>query len=222
MSSNRRIGLFGGTFDPVHFGHLRTAIELGELYSLNTLYLVPNHIPVHRDPARASTDQRLAMLELAISDCEALAVDSREAYRSRPSYSIDTLREIKTEHSGATLIFFMGLDAFSQFDTWYQWEDILEIANLVVVNRPDSAHSEFSGNLLLRQQASAGETIGSGVGAIEQCDVTQLAISATQIRRRIAEKRSVRFLLPVAVSEYIVHEQLYLDIQSTATVSRQE
>lgn len=205
-----RIGLFGGTFDPVHFGHLRPAVELAEAYALNTLFLLPNHRPVHRDPASASTRHRIAMLELAIEGAEQLAIDSREALHEKPSFTFDTLTAINAEQPEATLVFFMGLDAFAKYDTWYQWEEILELANLVVVNRPDAHHSPFSANLLARQQQSLGRSIRNGqCGVIEECDVTQLAISATEIRRRIAKELTVRFLLPDAVSEYIGSESLY-------------
>lgn len=207
----KRLGLLGGTFDPVHYGHLRSAVELVERYALETLYLVPNHRPAHRGPTGASTAKRIAMLEMAINGADGLAVDTREADREEPSYTIDTLSEIKAERPDATLIFFMGLDAFALFDTWHRWEDILKIANLVVVNRPDAAHSDFSHSLVRRQRLSTGDRIGVETGVIEQCDVTQLAISASDVRRRIASKLSVQFLLPDVVSEYIVGEHLYIN-----------
>lgn len=212
VKCENRIGLFGGTFDPVHYGHLRPAVELAELYSLDRLYLVPNHKPTHRGPTSASTAKRIAMLQLAIEGVDKLAVDAREAMRETPSYTFHTLQEIRSEQPAATIIFFMGLDAFAKFDTWHRWREVLELANLVVVNRPDSKHSEFSHDLLQRQRLVVGQRIGSGAGVIEQCDVTQLAISATDVRRRIAEDLTVRFLLPEVVSEYIVDEQLYCTI----------
>jgi nicotinate-nucleotide adenylyltransferase len=206
----KRLGLLGGTFDPVHYGHLRSAVELVERYALETMYLVPNHRPAHRGPTGASTAKRIAMLEMAISAADGLAVDAREAAREEPSYTFNTLSELKKEQPDATLVFFMGLDAFALFDTWHRWEDILKIANLVVVNRPDAAHSDFSRTLMRRQQASTGDNIGISTGVIEQCDVTQLAISASDVRRRIANNLSVQFLLPDVVSEYIVREHLYI------------
>ncbi len=205
-----RVGLFGGTFDPVHFGHLRPAVELAEAYDLDTLYLLPNHKPVHRGPTHASTARRIAMLQLAIEATPKLAIDAREALRDKPSYTFDTLSEIRGEKPAATLLFFMGLDAFAKYDTWHHWEEILALANLVVVNRPSAQHSDFSAKLLARQRESAGEVITNGhCGVIEQCDVTQLEISATDIRRRIAKNLSLRFLLPAPVSEYIGVHSLY-------------
>lgn len=205
-----RIGLFGGTFDPIHYGHLRPAVEMAERFSLSTLYLLPNHRPAHRGPTAASTDSRIDMLELALENAPHLAIDGREALRDRPSYTIDTLREVHAEQPEATLLFFMGMDAFAAFDTWHEWEAILTLANLVIVNRPEARHSAFSADLLTRQQANCGERIISGrCGVIEICDVTQLAISATDIRRRIAQNLSVRFLLPEPVLEYIGQNSLY-------------
>ena len=207
---SERIGLFGGTFDPVHFGHLRPAVELVEAYELNTLFLLPNHRQVHRGPAHASTSTRIDMLELAIAPTERLAIDAREAVRDKPSYTFDTLTEIRDEHPQATLLFFMGLDAFAKYDTWYQWQEILELANLIVMPRPCAAHSAFSSDLLASQRLRCGARVRNGhTGVIEECEVTQLAISATDIRRRIASDLTVRFLLPEAVSEYIVANALY-------------
>lgn len=205
-----RIGLFGGTFDPVHFGHLRPAVEMAEQYALSTLYLLPNHRPAHRGPTGATTPMRIDMLRMAIGSAEHLAVDAREAERNKPTYTFDTLQEIKAEQPEATVLFFLGMDAFAEFDTWHNWEGVLELANLVVVNRPGAVHSEFSRHLVLRQQQACGEKIVNGRnGVIESCDVTQLAISATDVRRRIASNLSVRFLLPEQVSEYIAAKRLY-------------
>jgi len=205
-----RIGLFGGTFDPVHFGHLRPAVELAECYGLDTLYLLPNHRPPHRGPAGASTAARIHMLELAIQGVQRLAIDSREAERESASYTIHSLKELRDEHPQSTLLFFMGMDAFAEFDTWHDWQGILKLTNLVVVNRPGAHHSDFSKDLVQQQQNDQGKKIVNGrAGVIELCDVTQLEISATDVRRRIASDLTVRFLLPEQVSEYIVHKQLY-------------
>jgi len=144
MSDPQRIGLFGGTFDPVHYGHLRPAIEMAEVYALNALHLMPNHRPAHRDQPTASTQQRIEMLELATESLPQLIVDPREALRDEPSYTFDTLSELKAEQPQAQLIFFMGLDAFSAFETWYRWEEVIELANLVIINRPNAVLSDFA------------------------------------------------------------------------------
>ncbi len=205
-----RIGLFGGTFDPVHYGHLRSALELAEHYSLDTLYLVPNHRPQHRDTPQATTEQRIHMLELAVKDVPRLVVDVREAKRDSSTYTIDTLLEVKAEQPDATILFFMGFDAFAAFDQWHRWEEILKQANLVVIDRPDAELSDFAHDLIARQTAQAGSEITAGsVGVIERRQVTQLAISATDVRRRVTASQNVRFLLPDSVREYILNQRLY-------------
>jgi len=198
MSAPQRIGLFGGTFDPVHFGHLRPAIEMAEVYALTVLHLMPNHRPAHRDQPTASTQQRIAMLELATEHLPQLIVDPREALREEPTFTFDTLSELKAEQPDAQLIFFMGLDAFSAFETWYRWQEIIALANLVIINRPNAVLSDFASELL------------QSTPSIEMQSVTQLAISATDIRQRIAAGKSVDFLLPERVKQYIVDHELYL------------
>lgn len=198
MSAPQRIGLFGGTFDPVHFGHLRPAMEMAEVYALTALHLMPNHRPAHRDQPTASTQQRIAMLELATEHLPQLIVDPREALREEPTFTFDTLSELKAEQPDAQLIFFMGLDAFSAFETWYRWQEIIALANLVIINRPNAVLSDFASELL------------QSTPSIEMQSVTQLAISATDIRQRIAAGKSVDFLLPERVKQYIVDHELYL------------
>lgn len=210
MDSDKRIGLFGGTFDPVHFGHLRPAVEIAELYSLDTLFVMPSHRPAHRGPTGASSRQRIAMLTMAVENVPRLVVDTREALRDEPTYTFDTLSDIVQEQPNATILFFLGMDSFAAFDSWKNWEGILGLANLVVIDRPGAVHSTFSRRLLDRQRSARGTKIVNGrSGVVQTCEVTQLAISATDVRRRIANHLSVRFLLPDAVSEYISSNNLY-------------
>ena len=154
-SPARDIGLFGGTFDPVHYGHLRPAVEMAEHYELSTLYLLPNHRPAHRGPTAASTDSRIDMLEMAVqrsptsgSGCPGGPARHTQLHVRHPA------AKSMLEQPDATLLFFMGMDAFAAFDTWHDWEGILKLANLVIVNRPGAAHSDFSAALVERQRAS--------------------------------------------------------------------
>jgi nicotinate-nucleotide adenylyltransferase len=210
VDSDKRVGLFGGTFDPVHFGHLRPAVEIAELYNLESLFVMPSHRPAHRGPTGASSKQRIAMLSMAVEGAPRLVVDAREALRDEPTYTFHTLSEIKEEQPDATILFFLGMDSFAAFDTWQNWEGILELANLVVLNRPGATHSDFSRQLFERQlSANGSELVSGGTGVVQSCGVTQLSISATDVRRRIAGHLSVRFLLPDAVSEYIGDNNLY-------------
>ncbi len=205
-----RIGLFGGTFDPIHFGHLRSAIEMLEHFDLDKLHLIPNHRPAHRDSPRASTAQRIQMLELAVAVNSRLIVDSREARRDKASYTFDTLTEYKQDYPNASLVFFMGIDAFSGFESWYRWEEILQLANIVVVNRPGSTLSDWAETLLQNQQQNVAYKVSEAAfGVIERCDVTQLAISATQIRNACSAGRSIDYLVPEVVKQYIKQQNLY-------------
>lgn len=207
---SRRIALLGGTFDPVHFGHLRTALELADSLAADVLHLLPNHQPAHRGPTLASTADRIAMLSCAIDGLAGVIVDSREAERDGPSYTVDTLAEIHQEHPEATLMFCMGLDAFSEFLDWHQPERILELANLVVVDRPGAELSPESEALLTRQCERVGSVIRNGsTGVIARRRVTRLEISATRLRQELAAGRSVRFLVPEAVRAYIDAHGLY-------------
>jgi len=233
-----RIGLFGGTFDPVHYGHLRPAIELAELYALDVLYLLPSHQPAHRGPTGASSSQRIDMLQLAVADVERLIVDTREALRSGPTYTVDTLEAMRDEFPNATLLFFLGMDSFAEFASWRRWQDILHIANLVVIDRPGALMSDFSTALMEQQKKRSGTSMivdmadrANGTdkadrgpesspdvvipaGLIERTDVTQLDISATAIRQTVATGRSLHFLLPESVRHYIQRHRLYQNTPS--------
>lgn len=209
-SNQQRVGLFGGTFDPVHFGHLRPALELAETYQLNTLHLLPNHRPAHRDAPTASTGQRIDMLNLAVENVPLLQVDAREALRDKASYTYDTLVEYTNDYPNASLVFFMGMDAFSQFESWYRWQDILTLANLVIVDRPNAKLSDWALQLIEQQTRVAGKHIGEArAGVIERCSVTQLAISATNIRKHCHANQQIDFLVPERVKQYIVQQGLY-------------
>ena len=196
----------------MHFGHLRSALELAEGAALERLRLVPNHRPVHRGPTAASTRDRLAMLELAVADVDRLEVDPREALRDAPSFTVDTLEAVRGEWPRATLVFFMGLDAFSGFPDWHRPGRILELANLVVVDRPGARISPAAAALLDERRRRSGPAIVDGAaGAIERREVTQLEISATRIREAVRNGRSSRFLLPEEVRGYIREKGLYRD-----------
>lgn len=205
-----RIGLFGGTFDPVHFGHLRPALELAEAFDLDRLYLLPNHRPAHRGPTMASTMERIEMLELAIAGVARLAIDVREAERDAPSYTVDTLLQVRAEAPDSTILFFLGVDAFSGFPHWHRPEKILELANLVVVERPGASLSDAALALEARQRERAGVSIvDGGAGVISRYGVTQLEISATRLRELAAAGVSLRYLLPESVRGYIRQKGLY-------------
>ncbi len=212
------LGLFGGTFDPVHYGHLRAAAEVRETLRLAELRLVPARDPPHRDAPSASAAQRLAMLELALAEFPQLAIDAREIDRIGKSYTVDTLRELRGEWPGRPLVLVVGVDAFAGLSRWHRWREIPELAHVAVVTRP-GAHLEdaLEGPLAkLWQNRYTNDWVRletTTAGAIFSVPVTPQPISATAIRAALAQGQvgtaQVRGLLPAAVLTYIDHHRLY-------------
>lgn len=135
----KRIGLFGGTFDPVHIGHMRSAVEMAEQFALDELRLLPNARPPHRETPQVSAAQRLAMVERAVAGVERLTVDPRELRRDKPSYTIDTLESVRAELAADDQLFMLiGWDAFCGLPTWHRWEALLDHCHIVVLQRPDA------------------------------------------------------------------------------------
>ena len=206
------IGIFGGTFDPVHYGHLRAAIEAMERLSLTSLRLLPAGTPPHRSQTFASAEHRLAMLKLALQRHEDLWADDREVKRGGYSYMVDTLAEIRREEGDAPLLLLVGQDAANSLDSWYEWADLFKLAHLVIMRRPDSRHV-YSGALFKEIQArlvsDPMKLQAVTAGLVMPLEVTQLAISSTGIREQISTGHSVRFLLPDSVIDYIHEHELY-------------
>lgn len=207
--ASRRIGIFGGTFDPVHFGHLRPALELHELLELDELRLLPCHLPSHRDTPGASTAQRISMLELAVTDISGVLVDNREALRDTWSWSVDTLLSFRAEMPQAGLMFIMGLDAFGKFTSWHRWQHILELAHLVVIDRPGASLGSEEEHLMMSRRCRNVDELPDPAGGILRVDIPQSDISATRIRELVGAGRDIRFLVPESVRHYIVEQRLY-------------
>lgn len=205
-----RIGIFGGTFDPVHIAHLRCAVELAESLELDHVNLLPCHIPPHRATPGATSDARIEMLELAVEQVPKLRVDTREARRSTPSYTVETLESYRAEHpEPRQLLFFMGMDAFNQFTGWHRWEDIFELAHLVVVERPGSRLDGAEARLLESRRIADARALVKPAGNILMQSVTQFDISATRIRQLASQNRDISYLVTAKVRRYIQHNGLY-------------
>jgi nicotinate-nucleotide adenylyltransferase len=206
------IGIFGGTFDPIHFGHLRTALELYQDLGLREVRLVPCRQPPHRDPPQASVAQRLAMVNSAVRGQPGLVVDERELRRDGPSYSVLTLRELREELPETPLCMIVGKDAFAGLDKWWQWREILELSHIVIVERGGdavAAAGELAAVLDERRVAAPAELAGRPAGRILTWRVTPLGISATDIREMIAQGRSPQYLLPISVLAIIEDQGIY-------------
>lgn len=207
------IGLLGGTFDPIHFGHLRTALEVKETLSLDEIRFIPAPRPQLRDQPQASTAHRVEMVRLAIQDQSGFVLDTSELQREGPSYTIDTLRQLRSDIGDKKpLVLIMGSDAFAKLTHWYEWEKLIELAHIAVMMRPDSKLDKFdfpAGWLKSHQTGDVGELVETSAGTVITVPVTQLAISATDIRKRLSEGLSVRYLLPESALDYIEHNGLY-------------
>ena len=206
------IGILGGTFDPVHNGHLRLALETYQALDLAEVRLIPLHTPPHRRAPAAGQRQRLAMLRLAVKGVPGLAVDGREIARGGPSYTVETLQSLRAETGNAPLCLIMGMDAFQSLHTWHQWTTILDYAHIIIADRPGSkvtikhhaVRKLYSGHICKNRSA-----LRRPYGRIMKINVPVLDISATRIRGLCAQNREVRYLLPDTVVRYIKRETLY-------------
>ena len=208
----KTLGIFGGTFDPIHIGHLRMALELKQQLKLDEMRLLPCYLPPHRATPGASAEQRVAMLKLALQDCADLRVDTRELQRDKPSYTFDTLSELRTELSEQTSICLcMGMDSFVSLDQWHEWRQLIRLAHIVVVERPGYQLPESGAvaDLLRRHRADADVITAAPAGAVVVSSPGLLPISATAIRTQINAGDSPQFLLPDAVWNYIRAQGLY-------------
>jgi nicotinate-nucleotide adenylyltransferase len=206
------IGILGGTFDPIHLGHLRLAIELHDTLDLAKVHIVPCYQPVHRKEPVASPAERLAMVQVAVQNEPALLADATEIERQGPSYMIDTLLALREKHPNTPLCLLLGIDAFLGFTSWHRYQAILENAHLVVAHRPQY-HLPTTGiiaDLLQARLETDSQAIHERLsGVIILRPITPLEISASSIRKQIAMGRNPRYLLPDAVYEHIKQQRIY-------------
>ncbi len=188
----QRIGLLGGTFNPIHLGHLVLAEEARERLTLDEVWFIPVAVPpLKDDPELASATDRLRMVELAIADQPAFRACDVEIRRGGRSYTIDTLRAMRAEHGAARhLVCLVGADACAQLPAWREWATILTLCEFVVAVRP-------------------GYRLNALPDGVRRLEIPLLDISATDIRRRLAQGRSIRFLIPEAVRRYVLDHRLY-------------
>jgi nicotinate-nucleotide adenylyltransferase len=204
------VGVFGGTFDPVHFGHLRVALDALELLGLAQVRMVPLARAVHRDQPETPAELRLAMLEAALAGREDLVADAVELERSGPSYTVDTLATLKLRLPGRTLCLMIGDDAFNGFADWRDPRGILDLANLVVLQRPAQAPASDQRLIALLQRHRVDRLDPQRrAGQIVSIAVTQLDIASSAIRDRLRAGRSADFLVPDPVLELIRRHSLY-------------
>lgn len=207
------LAVFGGTFNPVHYGHLRSALELVEHLGLAEIRLMPSARPPHREAPQCSAQHRLAMVELAVAGEPRLTCDGRELRREGKSFTIDSLVELRAEQGGErSLCMVLGCDALLGISTWHRWRELLDWAHIVVIARPGWALPE-SGELadwLERHRLPGPAAMAqSPAGGILVEELRPLAISSTEIRQILAEGRSARYLVPQPVLDYMERHALY-------------
>lgn len=206
--------IYGGTFDPVHNGHLRVAIELRERLDVDCIHLMPCHIPPHRGAPGGTSLDRLDLLNLAVAAEPGLRVDGRELARGGSSYTADTLRQLRQELGpDEPVAIVLGTDAFSGFDRWEEWEQIPELAHIILVRRPQAelVPGSVPEKLLAEHRVeSVRELKATPAGGIYEIEPPMLDISATGVRERLEQGRSIRFLVPDAVVTEIQKRGLYV------------
>jgi nicotinate-nucleotide adenylyltransferase len=206
------IGIFGGTFDPVHHGHLRAALEVLDACQLAELRLVPAGVPPHRPPPQAPADLRLEMLRRSVGSEPRLVVDDRELRRRGPSYSVDTLTELRAEVGARPLCLVLGADAFLDLAGWHRWRDLPGLAHVVVIHRP-GARLEIGGEIAAlfagRRRDDVGALAASSAGVLRVQPVTQLDISSSAIRALVAGGGDPRYLVPDAVRDLLMANRCY-------------
>ncbi len=220
-----RIGLLGGTFNPIHLGHLRAAVEVKEGFSLNEIYLIPCAIPPHRKSGHvAGATDRFEMTRLATSNTPGFSASDVELKRSGPSYTIDTILHFKSVLPKDTeLYFILGLDAFLEIDTWKSYMDFFSLIPFIILTRPyarqiDPELRQQKIQDFIKSKISAGykyDSSQSGFVHLEMeplflFNVTPLEISSSAIRSLIKRRRSIKFLLPDEVIDFIKTKRLYL------------
>lgn len=209
----RPIGILGGTFDPVHNGHIRLAVECYERLDLEEVRLIPLHTPPHRQQPTASPEQRYKMLEMATEKIERLTVDDCELARGGISYTIETVKMMRKKFNGISLCLIMGTDAFNSMYTWYQWKDLLNFVHIVIAERPGNVsqpdNTGLQDFLISRQSGNLAELYDSPSGKIFVIAMPLLDISSTRIRDIFSAKKNPAMLLPDAVIEYIESNHIY-------------
>ncbi len=207
------LAIFGGTFDPVHYGHLRCADEARQKLDLKNLYLLPAGTPPHRNAPGATAKQRLEMLQLALPEFPQLEIDDREIRRSGPSYMVDTLQELRTKFPQRPLLLLLGEDAANHLHSWFHWENLFALTHLVILTRP-GAKAEYRQDLAKQIQQRLAfdkqELLRSQAGGVLRLQVTSIDVSATTIKSIIRLGRSPGVMLPGTVLDYINENHLYL------------
>jgi nicotinate-nucleotide adenylyltransferase len=212
MTNQKPIGIFGGTFDPIHKAHLTIAEYALKMLDLEEIRFIPCYQPPHRATPKTSAKDRLAMLKLAVKSYSAFVVDDLELKRKNPSYTVETLRALRESLGQIPFCFILGKDAFALFNEWKDWKLILTLTHLIVVNRPDTElpRAGWMDNLLKQHEIHNPKLLHvKAAGFIYQLTLPKLAISATKIRQQLINSHLTMNDIPNAVLKYIHQHKLY-------------
>ncbi|XQW85969.1 nicotinate-nucleotide adenylyltransferase [Thalassotalea piscium] len=209
------LGIFGGTFDPIHNGHIHSVIETASHLDIPEVLLLPAHIPPHKTSVVASSEHRLAMAKMVCEHHALLTCDARELKNNTPSYTAATLADIHLSYPQHKLYFFIGMDSFITFTTWYKWQDILKQCHLVVSSRPNYSLEDINQetqSLLNQHQAKTISALKtSPAGKIYLYNQPAYCVSSTNIRQQLLQTRDRLNDVPTYIAQYIQEHQLYLE-----------
>ncbi|WP_299811034.1 nicotinate-nucleotide adenylyltransferase [uncultured Shewanella sp.] len=214
-----KIGILGGTFDPIHFGHIRPAQEIKQQLNLDEVWLMPNHIPPHKQGTHVSSQARLAMAELIANEHCGFKVCDIEAKRDTPSYSAMTLTQLTKIYPQHEFYFIMGMDSFLSFTRWHEWQQLFDLCHLVVCKRPgwQLDDKDPMQNILTPRLHDVTTPLSAKSGKIFMVDITQQDISSTEVRQQLMLGIMPTAALPASIQEYIQHNRLYRGDSSTKT-----
>lgn len=214
----KTLGILGGTFNPIHYGHLRMAQELAEGLAIDSIRFIPAANPPHKSTHNVSAAHRAAMVELAISSNPLFQLDTQELQRTGHSYTIDTLHSLReTLGDETSIILFMGSDAFTQLETWHRWQELITQCHIALVQRPLSGNTQpqlplsptLESFLHKHYTELSDDLHASPAGHITMRQITALDISSTHIRNAFQQGQPARYLMPDSVIDYIQTHQLY-------------
>ena len=206
----RIIGVFGGTFDPVHNGHVLTISELLEKLPFEKILVIPNFQPPHKESSQVSYKHRYEMARIAFKDIPKTMVDSREYRREGPSYAIQTVQEVLSEEEKARVVMIVGSDSFVDIDSWYKWKELINLVDFVIMKRPDMPLSKNKkAKDLVSVRRFKKDLFENSKLNIFEIEVTPFKISSSSIREKITEGKKIDHLVNTLVEEYIKEHGLY-------------
>jgi len=207
------LGLLGGTFDPVHVGHLRLAIEVRERLALDEVHLVPAPRPRLRSTPQVDPETRLRLLQAAVTGIAGLGVDGRELAAAGPTRTVDTLVSVREEQGDRPICLIIGADAARRLDQWHDWERLIDLAHLIIARRPGARlprRGAVAELIAARGDDGADALRQRPAGVIRVCEIPGLEISATAIRESLAAGRAIDYLVPEEVRQMLLNEGLYI------------